>query len=82
MPSIASYRHKVLVGTVMVRLEAIHKMIAGNHGFQLLTARVHDVDHMHMFVSAPPKASVSDVVRVFKCVSAQLLFKEYPEIKE
>ena len=75
------YRRRVLVGTVEVRLEQILKMIAGNHGFQLLAARVHDGDHVHLFVSAPPKSSIPEMVRVFKCVSAQLLFKEFPQIK-
>ncbi|HVP16818.1 MAG TPA: IS200/IS605 family transposase [candidate division Zixibacteria bacterium] len=74
------YRRKVLVGTVKVRLEEILKTIAANNGFQLLTARVHDGDHL--FVSAPPRTSIPQMVRVFKCVSAQLLFKEFPQIKE
>ena len=76
------YRRKVLVGTVEVRLEEILKMIAERHGYLLLAARVHDGDHVHLFVSAPPKASVPEMVRVFKCVSARLLFKEFPKIKE
>lgn len=45
------------------------KMIAGQSGFQLLAARVHRGDHVHVFVSAAPKASVPEMVRVFKCVS-------------
>jgi len=55
--------------------------IADNHGYRLLAARVHDGDHVHVFVSAPPKVSIPDLVRVLKCVSAQLLFEEFPEIK-
>jgi putative transposase len=76
------YRHKVLVGTVKVRLEGLLKTIAENHGFQLLAARVHDGDHVHLFVSAPPSASIPEMVRVFKCVSAKLLFEEFPQLKE
>ena len=57
------------------------KMIAVNHGFQLLVARVHDLDHVHLFVSASPKTSISMMVSVFKCVSAKLLFEEFPELK-
>jgi putative transposase len=34
------------------------------------------------FVSAPPKVCIPEVVRVLKCVSAQLLFSEFPQIKE
>jgi putative transposase len=44
--------------------------------------RVHDSDHVHLFVSAPPKVCIPEMVHVFKCVSAQLLFEEFPEIKE
>jgi putative transposase len=76
------YRRRVLVGTVEVRLEEILKMIAGNHGFQLLAVKVHEGNHVHLFVSAPPKASIPEIVRVLKCVSAQLLFKQFPLIKE
>ena len=68
------YRRKVLVGSVEVRLEDVLKMIATNHGYQLLAVRVHDGDHVHLFVSAPPKVCIPEIVRVFKCVSAQLLF--------
>ena len=46
------------------------KMIAVNYGYQLLAARVHDGDHVHLFVSAPPKMSIPVMVSVFKCVSA------------
>jgi len=69
------------MGTVRVRLEEILKMIADRHGYQLLAARVHTGDHMHLFLSAPPKASIPEMVRVIKCVSANLLFTEFPEIK-
>jgi len=75
------YRRKVLVGSVEVRLEDVLKMIATNHGYQLLAVRVHDGDHVHLFVSAPPKVCIPEIVRVFKCVSVQLLFNEFPQLK-
>ena len=75
------YRRKVLVGSVRVRLEDVLKTIAVNHGYRLLAVRVHDGDHLHVFVSAPPRVAISEMVRVLKCVSAQLLFDEFPEIK-
>ena len=76
------YRRKVLVGAVEVRLEGVLKMIADQCGYRLLAARVHNGDHVHLFVSAPPTVSIPEIVRVFKCVSAKLLFEEFPEIKE
>ena len=64
-----------------VRLKEALKMIAEEHGYQLLAARVHRGDHVHLFVSAPPKACIPEMVRVLKCVSAKLLFEESPEVK-
>jgi len=52
------YRRKVLVGSVLVRLVEVLKMIAENHGYLLLTARVHHSDHVHVFVSAKPKICI------------------------
>ena len=75
------YRRKVLVGSVEVRLEEVLKMIAENHGYQLLTARVHNGDHVHVFVSAKPKVSIPDIVSVLKSNSARLLFEEFPQIR-
>ena len=76
------YRRKVLVGSVEVRLEGILKMIAARSGFQLLAVRIHHGDHVHLFVSAPPKTSIPKMVCVLKCVSAKLLFEEFPQLKQ
>ena len=57
------------------------KMIADQSGFKLLAARVHHGDHVHLFVSAPPKVCIPKMVGVFKCVSAKMLFEEFPRIK-
>jgi REP element-mobilizing transposase RayT len=52
-------RRKVLVCSVEVRLEEALKMIAENQGYQLLAARVHRGDHVHVFVSAKLQLSLS-----------------------
>jgi putative transposase len=57
------------------------KTIAKNHGYQLLTARVHDGNHVHIFVSARPSVRISDIVCVLKSNSARLLFLEFAQIK-
>jgi putative transposase len=75
------YRRKVLVGSVKVRLEELLKMIAEQNGCRLLAARVHDGDHVHVFVSAPPKVAIPVMVRLFKCIFAKVLFEEFAEIK-
>ena len=75
------YRRKVLVGSVEVRLEEVLKTIADQSGFQLLAVRVHHGDHVHVFVSAPPRVCIPEMVRVLKCVSAKALFEEFSQIK-
>ena len=75
------YRRKVLLGSVEVRLEEVLKTIASQSGFQLLAVRVHLGDHVHLFVSAPPKLCIPEMVRVLKCNSARLLFEEFAELK-
>ena len=76
------YRRKVLIGSVEVRLLEVLKTIANQSGFQLLTARVHGGDHLHVFVSAPPKVGIPQMVRILKCNSAKVLFEEFPMIRE
>ena len=75
------YRRKVLLGSVEVRLEEVLKTIASQSGFVLLTARVHDGDHLHVFVSASPKVCIPEIVRLLKCNSAKVLFEEFPGLK-
>ena len=58
------------------------KTIANQSGFQLLTPRVHGGDHLHVFVSAPPKVGIPQMVRILKCNSAKVLFEEFPMIRE
>jgi len=64
-----------------LRLLKVLKTIATNHGFQLLAAKVHHGNHIHVFVSARPKLCIPEMVRVLKCNSVRLLFEEFSELK-
>lgn len=39
-------------------------------------------DHVHLLISAPPKLSISSVVKILKGRSGFLYFKEYPSTKK
>lgn len=39
-------------------------------------------DHLHLFISAPPFDSPTNIVKVFKGVTALRLFKKFPELKK
>ena len=39
-------------------------------------------DHVHMFVSVPPKVAIADLVRKMKGRSSYKLQREFPELKK
>jgi putative transposase len=54
--------------------------IAATKGFEVLALEVMP-DHLHLFVSAPPFDSPTEIVKVFKGVTALRLFKKFPELR-
>lgn len=42
----------------------------------------YDKDHIHILTSFPPKYGGSDVVRIFKSITAKHLFKQFPALKQ
>ena len=42
----------------------------------------YDQDHIHILCNFPPKHSGSDVVRIFKNITARELFKQFPVLKK
>lgn len=42
----------------------------------------YDKDHIHILTSFPPKYGGSDVVRIFKSITARELFKQFPLLKK
>lgn len=76
------YRRKVLSEEISKRLYEILYEIGEAKGFTVVSAKVGEGDHVHCFVSAPPKISVTDIARWLKGISGRHLLMEYPEIKE
>ncbi len=75
------YRRKVLNEKISERLYDLLDEIGAEKGFSVVEAKVGEMDHIHCFVSAPPKLSVTDIVRWLKGISGRHLMLEYPEIK-
>ena len=57
-------------------------MIVSQSGFQLFAARVHRGGHVYVFVSAPPKVCILEIVCVLKCSSVKFFFVEFPVLRE
>ena len=41
-----------------------------------------DIDHIHILTSFHPKYGGGDVVRIFKSITAKVLFKRFPDLKK
>ena len=77
---IPRYRKKVLVGPVEVRLKELLAEIATQYEFEILAVEVMP-DHVHLFVSAPPKFSPAEIVRLFKGITSRRLKKEFESLR-
>ncbi|RLI41054.1 IS200/IS605 family transposase [Candidatus Bathyarchaeota archaeon] len=74
------YRRKVLTEEVAERLRMIIDDIAGQMGFDVISLEVQP-DHVHLFVSAPPKYSPAQLINAIKGASSRRLRREFPELK-
>ena len=76
------YRRKVLSEEISDRLYELVKSIAEEKGFAVAECKVGEQDHVHCFVSAPPKISVTQIVKYLKGISGNALLKEFPELRK
>ena len=76
------YRRKVLTPQISDRLYELLKSIGNEKGFEVVECKVGDSDHIYCFVSAPPKISVTQIVKYLKGISGNTLLKEFPEIRK
>ena len=74
------YRKWILRGDIRKRVEELFYEIAENHGIEIDTLEVVE-DHVHLFLSFPPRMSISRVVGKLKSISASEVYREHPEVK-
>lgn len=76
------YRRKVLSANISNRLIELLKAVGNEKGFSVVECKVGENDHVHCFVSAPPKISVTQIVKYLKGISGNQLFREYPQLRK
>ena len=76
------YRRKVLTPVIEKRLKEILIDVGKIKGFQIAEIEVGQKDHVHAFVSAIPRISISYIAKMMKGISGRLLLKEFPEISK
>ena len=75
------YRYKVLAGNVRLRVRDIVRQVCNERGVDIIQG-VLSSDHVHMFVSVPPKLAISDLVRLMKGRSSHKVQREFPNLKK
>jgi putative transposase len=76
------YRRKVLDPEIAQSLVDDIFRIGEEKGFTVIEAKVGDGDHIHVFVSVPPKYSITTIISWLKGITARHLFMRYPGIRE
>ena len=76
------YRRKVLTPEIEATLQEVLKQIGMENGFSVDQCEVGEADHVHCFVSAPPKLSITFIVKHLKGVSGLRLYHQYPKLRE
>lgn len=78
---IPKYRRKAMYGKYRADMGQILRKICTMEGVELIEGKVC-LDHVHMYVSIPPKMAVSDFVSKLKGKSALMFFDMHPELAD
>ena len=75
------YRRKILKPEIEEYLQKLVQQIAADKGFTVHLFECGECDHVHCFVSAPPKLSITAIVKYLKGITGRKLFERFPEIR-
>ena len=76
------YRRKIFNDGIFAYMKERLNQVK-NHYPELDIAEInHDVDHVHILISIPPKMSVGQVVRILKSNSSRDLKRKFPFLKK
>ena len=75
------YRRGVLIEDRAKFLELILNNISAERGWEILELKVMP-DHIHLFLSAPPKFAPTDIIQYLKGRSSREMFLQFPLLKQ
>ena len=77
---IPKYRRKILTGDVQKTCKALIVDCCNKHGLVLIEQET-DLDHIHVFVSAPPRFSPANIAHLLKGYTSRYLRLTFPQLK-
>lgn len=78
---IPKYRRKILTGNVALAVEESLQTVAQEKEWEIIALEVMP-DHVHLFVSAPPKYAPAEIVKAFKGWSARRVLMAFPNLAQ
>jgi putative transposase len=78
---VTKYRYQVLQGEIAVRVRDIIREVCVSHEIRIIKGHVGR-DHVHLFVSAPPRLAVSKIMQYIKGKSSHRVQQEYPSLRK
>lgn len=72
---------KILTSEIESYLKELVQQIAKEKGFTVQLFECGNQDHVHCFITAPPKLSVTTIVKYLKGITGRKLFEQYPNIR-
>lgn len=76
----SKYRRPIFVGNARDRLMQVFRETCLMRDWAVLGMEVMP-DHVHLFLSVPPKWAPSDVAKILKGVSARRILQEFPKLR-
>jgi len=77
---IPKYRKSILRGGMKERLKETFSEIAEQYEFEIEEMSVQK-DHVHLFVSAPPRYCPASLANILKSISSRKMMEEFPKLK-
>ena len=74
------YRKWILRGDVREHVRSLFYQIAEDFDFAIEEMEIAE-DHVHVFLSFPPRYSIAKSVGILKSISASRVFQDHPEVK-
>ena len=78
---ITKYRYPVLKGEIRLRVRELARQVCAELGVEIISG-VLSTDHIHMFVSIPPRLSVSQVMQRIKGRTSRRIQMEFPVLRK
>ena len=78
---VPKYRKKIFTKEIISFSKGVFKEIAAQYEFEIDTMEIME-DHVHLFLSAPPRYSPAQIVQILKSISAREVFERYPSLRK